>query len=152
MAWTAAQIAAALAELTNDPEGRGYAAMTDTEVAADMALEIWPAPTAQGQIDPWVVQDKVPASDMVAWYTAAKTDDQVGAALQYWHTLLAANRVIDPEQSSIKIIIVMLAAKGVLATETVTDIAALRVKVSRCTLLGLWTIKPGHVNELRGMM
>ena len=137
MAWTEEQKAAAIAEIRDDPEERGYAGMTDAEVAADMRLEIWPAPTAQGQIDPWLIQDKVPASEMVAWYTAAQTDDQVGAAKEFWQTLLSANRPVDPEQSSVKTIILLLQSKGVLSAGTVANIAALQKKVSRYVLLGL---------------
>lgn len=137
MVWTEVQKQAAIAEIRDDPEERGYAEMSDEEVAADMRLEIWPAPTTMGQIDPWLLQDKVPAAEMVAWYTLAKTDDTVGAAKEFWQTLLSANRLVDPEQSSIKTIILMLQSKGVLSADTVQDIAALQRKVARYVLLEL---------------
>ena len=149
MAWTEAQKAAAIAEIRDDPEERGYAGMTDAEVAADMRLEIWPAPTAQSQIDPWLLQDKLPAAEFVAWYVTGKTDDTVGAAWTFWNTLLASNRPIDPEQSSVKNIILMLQSKGVLSANTVSSLAALKNKVSRVELLGLPTLTATRIGHIR---
>jgi hypothetical protein len=147
MSWTEEQRAAAIAELRDDPEGRGYAEMTDEEVAADMALRIWQRPPATVDVTAGSVAACLPLAEFTAWRTSAIPDVVTSWAI--FSAILSSNGTIRGDR-----LLEQAAAFGpvglqIFSADSVAAVAALIPMVSRAELLGLWAIKPGHVAEIR---
>lgn len=150
MAWTDAQKAAAIAELRDDPESLGYAGMTDEEVAADMALAIWPQDASHVDVRAGSVAARLTLAEMTAWRTSAIPD--VATSWAIFAAILASDGSIRGDRLLEQAAAFGPGGLGLFSADSVASVAALIPVVSRWQVLGLWRIKPGHVAELRKEM
>ena len=147
MSWTEAQRVTAVAELRDDPERRGYAEMTDEEVAADMALRICPQDKRKAEVRARDVVNILTVAELTAWRTSA-----VPNAVTTWEiflSALAADGTIRGDWLTERMKELGPEDQRVVSADSVAKVAATLPTVSRAELLGLWDIKPGHVTEIR---
>ena len=122
------------AELTNDPEGRGYSGMSDAQAAASFATldRERNVTTVSGQ----EIFEAVVAAD----YTALSADDR-----QLFLAIVGMGTILVNGTNTKTALTTMFAA-----TPTLANLAALQTEtVSRATELGLGLVKVGHIQEAR---
>ena len=145
--WTEAQKAAAIAELRDDPEQRGYAGMTDEEVAADMALAIWQQPPATVDVRAGSIAARLTLSEMTAWRTSAIPD--VATSWAIFSAILASDGAIRGDR-----LLEQAAAFGpgglqLFSADSVAAVAALIPLRSRWEALGIPQMTSGWVAWIR---
>ena len=149
--WTDEQRAAAIAELRDDPEQRGYAEMTDEEVAADMALRIWQQSPATVDVRAGSVAARLTLAEMTAWRTSAIPD--VATSWAIFAAILASDGCIRGDR-----LLEQAAAfgpapgLGLFSAASVQAVAALIPMQTRCEALGLPALTYSHVTYIRSLM
>lgn len=130
----AQQLAALSAEITNDPLGRGYAGMTDEQVAASLMVE-----------NRTVNRPHLAGFEITDAIVDAEWDALTANQKQQIMMLAAVQRI--PASGFAAKIIQDAFAPG---TQTRANILAARNQtVSRATELGLGRVRPGHVVAAR---
>ena len=145
-----------IAELRNDPLGRGYAAMTDDEVAASLNEPRYSVPTTR--FITWraiaavldddeyaavkaalnqLAQASPKVADMIPFLSQATGDDGTGGGIDFGNAGVRAMIQALPGVSE--------AAKGKL-------LALGERPASRAEILGLPEVYPGHVESARNMI
>lgn len=146
--WTDEQKAAAIAELRNDPEDRGYAAMSDAEVAADMALEVWQTPPASIDIPAASIAARITMAEVTAWRTHAHPDVVSGWLI--YSGLLAAGGGLRGDKVLEQVAALGPAGLGVFSAASAAAVSGLIPLVSRWELLKLPRMKVAWVATVRG--
>ena len=141
MSWTEEQRVAAIAELREDPEKRGYAEMTDEEVAADMALRIWQQPPATVDVTAGSVAACLPLAEFTAWRTSAIPDVVTSWAI--YAAILSSNGTIRGDRLMEQAVAFGPAGLQIFSANSVAAVAALIPMQTRVELLGL----PGMTNQ-----
>lgn len=122
-------------ELQNDPLGRGYAGMTDAQVAADMN-------TTYREIDRGVIDSRLILIATDASEYVALTAQQRGM-----FQALVSPGTVDVSDTNVRATFAALFGAG---TTTRDNLLALSTKtVSRAEELGLPRIKPGYIEKAR---
>jgi hypothetical protein len=122
-------------ELTGDPLGRGYDAMTAEEAAIDLTTQYRSGPV-----------EAVTGAAILNTTDDAEFDALPDTAKDRWLALCAIDS-IDVTSGVAKAIEADLFGPG---TATRTSLLAMKTRpISRATELGLPTVKPGHVEEAR---
>lgn len=120
-------------ELNTDPLARGYAAMSDAEVAADMNL-----------LYRTLVRDTLSSADVYEQLDVAEFQGKTDAQRVYVRDLLGLgdNIQVGPDSKARMVLIAVFGIQSV----TISALAAiLQVPISRATELGLGIVKAGHV-------
>jgi len=151
-------------ELRDDPLRRGYAALTDEQVAEDLNLPMWEQAAGKG-IDPWKIYHVLTHEELLAWYVAAAANLELKMMWDLWQAALQANHPIDPididmpgvvDATKRTTLLQRLFAAGksanVLTADTVAKIEALAPLQTRCEALGLPVVTSGWVEWARKVM
>lgn len=131
-------IAALATELTTDPLGRGYAAMSDVQAAASLNTRNRTGPD-RGIIPSYeLINATVPAE----WNSLSATEKQ------RYQTITGAGSV-DIQNANVRAALAAMFGAG---TTTRTNMVALQsgVSISRADELGLGVVGDGHVASARG--
>ena len=124
-------------EISTDPLARGYAAMADAEVAADMNL-----------LYRTLVRGTLSSADIYEQIDVAEFQGKSDAQKVYVRDLLGLgdNVQVGPASKARTVLIAIFGGTSV----TISALAAiLQVPISRATELGLAIVKPGHVQVAR---
>ena len=124
-------------EINTDPLARGYAEMSDAEIAEDMNL-----------FYRTLVRDTLSSADIYEQIDVAEFQGKTDAQKVYVRDLLGLgdNVQVGPDSKARTVLIAVFGGASV----TIQALAAiLQVPISRAEELGLGVVKPGHVQDAR---
>jgi len=124
-------------EISADPLARGYATMTDVEVAIDMNT-VYRTRT----------RSTLSSAEIYERINVAEFQSKTDAAKVYVRDILGLGQDVQVGPDS-KARAVLLAVFGAQSATIQALAAALLVPISRAEELGLGTVKPGHVQDAR---
>lgn len=121
-------------ELANDPLGRGYANMPNTEVANDL-----------NDLARLRVRTSMSGDEIFQQTADTQFKTLTDTKKQLWLAFCARD-VVDPRAAANIAFVLWVFGTGT----TITNLNAARTEaISRATELGLGIVKPGHVEEVR---
>jgi hypothetical protein len=122
--------------------------MTDTEVAADMALAIWQTPPATVDVRAGSVAARLTLSELTAWRTSEIAD--VATAWTVFAAILASDGCIRGDRLLEQAVAFGPDGLQLFSADSVAAVTALIPMQTRSEVLGIPRMKAGYVEKARG--